>query len=158
MEINQVATINGIDIFAISEGAKQYAPLRPICKALDIDLPSQLKKIKDDQFLSSVLTLKRMISADNKRYMMSVLPLEYIFGWLFTVNPKNVKPEAKEDINVYRMACYNAFIDYIERDIKVMTGNLKKQIEALEKRHVLSDDEILDMYLADDDYIHDDDV
>lgn len=38
---------------------------------------------------------------------MFCLPLKYVYGWLFTINPKNVGPEAKESVARYRRECYD---------------------------------------------------
>ena len=43
---------------------------------------------------------------------MVCLPLKYIFGWLFTISPKNVAPEAKELVRRYRTECYDALYRY----------------------------------------------
>ena len=45
---------------------------------------------------------------------MVCLPLMYIYGWLFTINPKNVAPEAKETVTKYRMECYQALYRHFE--------------------------------------------
>ena len=43
----------------------------------------------------STIGLRPMVAADGKQREMVCLPLKYIFGWLFTISPKNVAPEAK---------------------------------------------------------------
>lgn len=37
---------------------------------------------------------------------MFCLPLEFVFGWLFTINSSNVAPEAKETVEKYQLECY----------------------------------------------------
>ena len=53
-----------------------------------------------------------MVAADGKQREMVCLPLKYIFGWLFTISPKNVAPEAKELVRRYRTECYDALYRY----------------------------------------------
>lgn len=47
-----------------------------------------IRKIKEDEILGSVIPLRGTTGADGKQYDMFCLPLQYIFGWLFTINPQ----------------------------------------------------------------------
>ena len=87
--------------------AKKLVPIKPICEALGIDYASQFTKIKNDEDLSSTVVLSTIVATDGKEREMVCLPMEFIFGWLFTINPKNVKPEAQEAVRTYRMQCYH---------------------------------------------------
>jgi uncharacterized tellurite resistance protein B-like protein len=105
-----IAKVNNVDIIATSD--EQLVAIKPICQALGIDHKSQWQKIKDDEDLSSAGMLYATTGADGKQYEMYCLPIRYIFGWLFSINPKNVKPEARQSVRTYRKACYNALYDY----------------------------------------------
>lgn len=56
---------------------------------------------------------------------MYCLPLEYIYGWIFTINPKNVTDTAKEGVKRYRRECYDALYRHF-------AGTMKRQIETNE--------------------------
>ena len=101
-----VGFVNDVQIILIENGNK-LVPIKPICEALGIDDKAQRTKIKEDDFLSSVGVLSTSTGADGKGYEMFCLPLKYIFGWLFTINPKNVKEEAREAVARYRQECYD---------------------------------------------------
>ena len=92
METRVIARINNVDIVSTSD--EQLVPIRPICEALGIAYPTQFQKIQEDEDLSSTITLRVTVGADGKQREMACLPVEFVFGWLFTINPKNVKPEA----------------------------------------------------------------
>jgi len=79
---------------------------------LGIDRKAQQEKIEEDDFLSSVRVLSTLTGADGKKYPMVCLPHEFIFGWLFTINPKNVKEEAREAVAKYRIACYKVLFNH----------------------------------------------
>jgi hypothetical protein len=102
-----VAVINQSNILVIENGQK-LVPIKPICEALGIDVDSQRKKINEDEILSSTTVLSTVVAADGKQREMVCIPFKFIFGWLFTINPANVKPEAREAVIQYRLACYNA--------------------------------------------------
>lgn len=105
-------TINNQKITIINNEGEKLVPIKPICLALGIDYPTQYDKLKNDEFLSSVVGLSPTTAADGKEYEMVCLPLQYVFGWLFTINPKNVAPDAKEIVMKYRIECYDALYNY----------------------------------------------
>lgn len=107
LETKTIAKINKTSILMIENGEK-LVPIKPICEALGIDLESQRKKIQTDEILSSVTVLSTATGSDKKQYDMTCLPLKFTFGWLFTINPKNVAPEAKETVVKYKLECYEA--------------------------------------------------
>lgn len=111
MNKNEIATINNVVIIATDETEK-LIPIKPICEALGIDYPSQFTKLKEHDFLSSTVVLSTMVGADGKDREMVCLPYEFIFGWLFTINPKNVKPEAQEAVAKYQIECYQALYNH----------------------------------------------
>lgn len=120
METKTIVRVNNVDIVATSD--EQLIPIRPICEALGIDAKVQRQKIQDDEDLSSTGVLSTSVGADGKEREMFCLPIRYIFGWLFTINPKNVKPEAQEAVRAYRRRCYDALYQHF-------FGTQKRQLE-----------------------------
>lgn len=105
--IKTIATINQIEILLLEEGEKRI-PIKPICELLGIDYSTQLKKIKSDDILSSTMGLRPIVAADKKEREMATIPFKYVFGWLFTINLKNVSEEARPLVLRYKLACYDA--------------------------------------------------
>ena len=112
METKSLAKVNEVTIQLVTDNEQKLVPIRPICEALGIDHDVQNRKIKEDDFLSSVATLSVATGADGKQYPMMCLPLKYVFGWLFTINPKNVKEDAREAVATYRAKCYDVLYNY----------------------------------------------
>lgn len=94
LNAREIAKVNNVAIMAGND-AKKLVPIKPICEALGIDYASQFTKIKNDEDLSSTVVLSTIVATDGKEREMVCLPMEFIFGWLFTINHKNVKPEAQ---------------------------------------------------------------
>ncbi|MGJ1407456.1 phage antirepressor N-terminal domain-containing protein [Sphingobacterium siyangense] len=136
LEANQktVAVVNEVNILLIENGEK-LVPINPICDALGIDAKNQRDKIKDDDFLSSTGVLSTSVAADGKSREMYCLPLKYIFGWLFTINPKNVKEEAKESVAKYRIQCYDILYRHFTQYQNYIEFKNKKVDEALDKNN-----------------------
>ncbi|PSR53920.1 hypothetical protein AHMF7605_10520 [Adhaeribacter arboris] len=100
-----IAKINDVDIIVIENGQK-LVPIKPICEALGILPQGQIEKIKNDEILASTIQLSYTVGADGKEREMFCLPLKFVFGWLFTINPKNVRVEAQESVKKYKLLCY----------------------------------------------------
>lgn len=81
-------------------------PVKPICTALGVDVEGQRKKIMDDEILNSVADFCSATGSDGKSYEMLCLPEEFIYGWIFTINPKNVVASARESVREFRRLCY----------------------------------------------------
>lgn len=129
METKKIFTINNVDIVVTNDG---LVPIKPICEALGIEVEPQRRKLKEDEDLDSVTTIKVATGADGKQYEMVCLPHQFVYGWLFTVNPKNVKPEAKDTVRKYRMECfwilYNHFHEQEKRRAEL--DNTEKKLMA----------------------------
>jgi len=110
----KVAKVNNIDIVIVENGTKQV-PVKPICEALGIAFEPQLTRLKNDPILSSTVTLSVTVAGDGKSREMACIPLKYIFGWLFQIDSRNVKEEAREAVMRYQVECYNALFDHFAR-------------------------------------------
>lgn len=121
-----IATINGTEIYAVNHEGETYVPIRPICTAIGVDDKRQKDKIESDPILSSVWGSAPSTGADGKEYEMICLPLRYVYGWLFSINPDRVKPEARDRVIEYKRKCYDALYDYF-------AGTAKKQSEVNEE-------------------------
>ena len=131
-----VAKINNVSIVVIENGEKRIA-VKPICEALGVAYQSQIERLKNDPILSSVITLSVTTGADGKQYEMVTIPFKFVFGWLFRIDSRNVKPEAAEAVLRYQMECYDAlynhftaYADYVEQKQAVIEDKLKKYEEA----------------------------
>lgn len=111
METNFITRVNNVDIVA-TNNAEKLVPIKPICEALGIDAKVQRNKIQEHPILNSIGVLSTLVAADGKQREMLCLPLEYVFGWLFTINPSNVSKEACESVLSYQLECYRALYEY----------------------------------------------
>lgn len=111
MKTTTIANVNEVSILVIQNPDK-LVPIKPICEALGLAHQPQLEKIKTDDILSSTVTLSVTVGADKKEREMTCLPLKFVFGWLFTINPKNVNKDAREKVIKYKLECYNALYDH----------------------------------------------
>ena len=106
-----LARINKVDILLVENGEK-LIPIKPICEALGVDDKAQKDKIKNDEILGSTGVLSTSVGADGKDREMFYIPFKYVFGWLFSINPKNVAPEAREAVLNYKSQCYDVLYNH----------------------------------------------
>lgn len=130
MDTKTIAKINGVEISAVVENGEYYLPIKPICEAIGVDYPTQYRKLQDDPIFSSTVGLRPTIGADNRIREMACLPLKYVYGWLFTINPNNVSPDAREKVIEYRRECYEVLYDHFtrasKRQIEVNEAEIKQ--------------------------------
>lgn len=109
-----VAKINGTEIVVVENGDKRV-PIKPICEALGVDYPGQFRKLKEDPILSSTIDLSSMVGADGKNREMATIPFRYVFGWLFRIDSRNVKEEARDAVLKYQVECYDSLYNHFTR-------------------------------------------
>lgn len=112
--LTTVAKVNNTEIVVVENGEKRVA-VRPICDALGIAFEPQFTKLKNDPILSSTITLSIMVGADGKQREMQTIPFKFVFGWLFRIDSRNVKSEAREAVERYQLECYNALYNHFTR-------------------------------------------
>lgn len=109
-----VAKINNIDIVVIENGEKRVA-IKPICQILGVDPDWQNARIKEDEILGQLHKISYATGADGKRYEMATIPFQYVFGWLFSINPKKVSENVKDGVVRYKKECYDALYKHFTR-------------------------------------------
>jgi hypothetical protein len=131
--------VNGISIECPTHEGQNYVAVKPICEALGIDHSAQIRDLKDDRILSSVVVSVTTTGSDGKQYQMTCIPIKFVFGWLFSINEKRVKPEARENIVKYKRECYDALYEHFYGKANKQTASLSKSAELeAEKRKILN--------------------
>lgn len=128
-----VAIVNNQKIQIITSEGNEFIPVRPICDALGIDPNGQIQRIKRTQILNSVAVTLHATGADEKNYEMTVLPLRFVFGWLFTIDSNLVKDESREAVLQYQLQCYNALYDHFKSYVDFVDFRQQEIDEALQQ-------------------------
>lgn len=128
LSAREIAKVNNVAIMAGND-PKQLVPIKPICEALGIDIESQRKKIKEHPILSSTAVLSTVVALDGKAREMYCIPFEFVFGWLFTINPANVKEESREGLIMYQRECYHVLYEYFSSYASFVNQKQKRQAE-----------------------------
>ncbi len=146
-----IGRINGVEIATVkNEAGDFYVPIKPICTALGIDFKVQHRKIEDDPSFSSVMVIMTTTGADRKQYDMVCLPIRRVYGWLYTINPGKVAPEARESVMKYRDQCNDVLYDYFfNKNQKLMDINRAEMHELEELRSLMTQEKEIKMKIRD---------
>ena len=130
-----IAKINETSILLIDNGEKHVA-IKPICDALGLDSNGQIQKIKSHPIMGSTACNLHVVAIDKKPREMVCIPLKFVFGWLFTIQPNMVNEESKDSIIKYQTECYEAlyrhftdhtnFLEQKQKALKTAENNLKE--------------------------------
>lgn len=69
------------------------------------------------------------------------LPLKYIYGWLATINPGKVAPEAREAVTRYRRECYEVLYEHFSGSMRRAIETNNAEIELLQQINSAISDE-----------------
>ncbi len=133
--ISTVAKINNTEITIIKNGEKRI-PIKPICTALGIDFSAQLQRLKRDEFLNSTVVTITTVGGDQKQREMATIPFKFVFGWLFRIDARKVKPEAQESVMKYQMECYDALYRHfteLEEYMEDRTKLVEQKMDVIEE-------------------------
>ena len=135
----------GRELVAEKENETVMVALKPICDALGLDWSRQLKMVKGDPVLFSVVGELPTTGADGKQYEMLCLPLDYLNGWLFKVSAKRYTGARREAIILYQKECYRVLADHFQKPasaaetLRIITDDFGPQwvLERLQTADVL---------------------
>ncbi|MCB0032956.1 MAG: ORF6C domain-containing protein [Anaerolineales bacterium] len=98
-------------IYAVRlEDGRVFIPLRPIIERLGLDWSAQTRRINRDMILGEE---KRniLIATSTGQQEMLCLPLDFISGFLFGINPKRVDDDLRDNILRYQRECYKVLAE-----------------------------------------------
>lgn len=123
MSKQKISIINGVEIFAeVNENGQVFIPVKPVCQAIGIDHPSQVQRIKRHHILGPTMVIITMVAADEKDREMVCLPLEFVYGWLFTIETGLVAESRRQDVETYQRECYEILYRHF-------AGSLRRRVE-----------------------------
>ena len=105
MKTVNIAVINDVSLQVVVDDREQLIPIKPVCD-------SQVDKLKEHPIFRSTIPQRGTVAADGKEREMLCIPLRFFSGWLFSINPNNVKEEIKEKLIQFQLKCNDILYDY----------------------------------------------
>lgn len=146
----EIVTVNSVAIACPNENGTHFVSIKSICRALGIDHQKQFTRIKADPLLKDAYTLSVYASdsSGTRKQMMFCLPVEYVFGWLFSIDIEKVNGKAKPTFIQYKRECYNALYNHfygkfknIEIDLSERKA-LREEMDECHRQRYVSDKRI----------------
>ena len=103
-------TFHGDTIFCIDYQNQPYAPMKSIVQNMGLDWASQSVKLNANKVRWGVVMIATP-SEGGEQKMLS-MPVRKLPAWLNSINPKKVRPELRERIELYQAECDDALWDY----------------------------------------------
>lgn len=97
-------------LFAVERDDGVYVAVKPMCESLGLNWSGQHQKIKEDPVLSEGMCVIHIPSPGGAQET-TCLKLELVNGWLFKVESRRVKEEARPKLLTYQRECYQVLFD-----------------------------------------------
>ena len=78
---------------------KPFVAVKHICDAIGLNANSALRAIRNHPILGPASTVQYHQVGENQRREYLMVPIEYLNGWLFSIDINKVKPGAQEKTN-----------------------------------------------------------
>lgn len=110
-------------VFVVKRAGEQetFVPVRPVVDNLGLSWPGQYERLKRDAVLSKEIRSVRVSRTERGRFgeedetvvtrEMICLPLDFLNGWLFSINANRVKEEIRERLIRYQHECYQVLAE-----------------------------------------------
>ena len=112
MSTTNIAVVNGISLQVVADEREQLVAVKPVCEILGVNYTTQVEKLKSHPICGPTMVLSTTVGADGKEREMLCIPLQFFPGWLFSINPDNVREEARERLIEYQLECNKVLFDY----------------------------------------------
>jgi hypothetical protein len=99
-------------LFAVDRGnGDVFVAIAPICRSLGIDPNGQRKRIQDDPVFREGSRLIALPSPGGMQETVC-LRLDFINGWLFSVNANRVRAAAQPKLTEYQRECHRVLFEH----------------------------------------------
>lgn len=104
-------TFHGDTIFCIDFQNQPYTPMRPLVENMGLDWGGQAVKLKANKERWTVEMISTVAQDGIEREMLC-MPVRKLPAYLASINPKEVRPELRERIELYQAECDDALWNY----------------------------------------------
>lgn len=91
---------------------QHFISIESACAALGIEPGVQIERIKADPLLKDYIDEVAISANGSPRLKKLCLPLKFIFGWLFSVDAKDVAAAKRKALLSYKLDCYTTLYDH----------------------------------------------
>lgn len=132
-----IVPFKGESIMLIEDDGEPFVAIKPICERLGLAWQPQHRRLTADPTRWGI-TIRTIPSAGGAQET-TCLPARKLFGWLASISPAKVRPEARDALETYQRECDDALWRYwsggkaqrlriLERSQAKLTGLFKAYV------------------------------
>jgi len=125
----EIIKFHNTDLVAILEDERVYVAINPIAEAIGLDTDWAAKSIKNHPILGDQRRVHTVSGIQNKPFSYVTLPIDTVNGWLFSINPNRVKPEARAFLLSYQKECFRVLYDHFFNKNNLVIEKQKRRFE-----------------------------
>lgn len=110
-----IIRFRGLNIVPVILDGALCVSIKLMCDAFGIEYESEVKRIKADEIISSTLKSCHVEGAPEGKQWVLCMPIEYLYGWLYTITPGIVPKFVRDAINQYRIECFKALYEHFSK-------------------------------------------
>jgi len=124
--MNELSTIDfhGSQLVTVDHDGQPYVAMKPIVEAMGISWKTQHRKVTSDSKYGHM-------TMEVSGRAMSCVPLRKLNGWLFSINPRKVRPTLREAVELYQEECFAVLYDYWHNGGAINPRANDSELEAL---------------------------
>lgn len=92
------------------EDGKVWVSLRKCCESLGVPTEKQIRKLKSKPW--ATMALRAMVADDGNVRQMSMIDLDTLPGWLFSIDARKVKEDVREKLARYQKEAARVLADH----------------------------------------------
>ncbi|MDC7808803.1 phage antirepressor N-terminal domain-containing protein [Sphingomonas koreensis] len=102
-----VVPFHGSHIPTVRVDGDVYVVLKAVADAIGLRWSAVHERVSNHQVLKACIRKFRMqVPGQSQSREHVVLPIKYLNGWLFQVNPDKARPEVRESLLAYQLECF----------------------------------------------------
>ena len=110
-------------LFIVNHNEQPYTPMKQIVEGMGLRWQAQHRKLTSNAKQWGII--KMVIPSVDPNNEAICLPLRKLFGWLRTISPNKVKPELKQQVEIYQNECDDVLWSHWTSKAEQSAPNLK---------------------------------
>ena len=121
----ELVKFHDTELLCIKDNEDVFVSVRNIADAIGLNAESAVRGIKNHKILGDVATEQYGRDAIGRQNLMTYLPIQYLHGWLFSIDIAKVKPEVQPRLEMFQRECYQVLYDHFFGKTKIVVKKSK---------------------------------
>lgn len=109
--IKAEVNFNQSKLITVKKDGIEYVAMRPVVEGIGLNWSAQQQKLNKQKDKFNCIAINT-VANDGKNRKVLCIPLKKLNGWLFSINPLNIKESLQGKLIKYQEECFTALHDY----------------------------------------------